>query len=127
MVYVHQVQPRMFAITPSTFGRRRVIEWQEPPPTQGSRAMFRAAIAQHVLAFQVRDTMLAHEHRTEDAVFDMPMSRHRLGRLLRGDLAMNLAETFALQTYIDSDLLIDLADRPTAANWKNVRPFGART
>lgn len=103
-------EPRSWAVPPSSFGRRLVADWQRPSPGKGSQARFHAAVVQHVLAYRVNDRRIAHEDTLEQATFDMPMNTQRLGRLLRGELALTLDETLAWCDYLDHDLL---ADDPT--------------
>lgn len=116
-------QPRTWAIPPSSFGRRHIADWRHPTPGKGADALLEAAVIQHVLAYRINDRRIAHGHTLDQAAFDMPMNAQRLGRLLRGELALTLDETIAWQHYLHHDNGLLNNDTAVRDNLNNVERF----
>ena len=107
------------------FGRVDVIDWIEPPPTKGARPRFEAAVQQHVMAARIRAKALRENMSLKQIDFDMPMDDQRLGRVLRGELAIRFAELLSWQRYLDPDASL-IADDVVRANLGRAHPWGTR-
>lgn len=118
-----RAEPRAWAVPPSSFGRRLVADWQRPNPGKGTEALFEAAVVQHVLAFRIYDRRVGRGHTLDQVAFDMPINTQRLGRLLRGELALTLDETLAWQHYLGRDEDLTAKDRVVRENLDHAAQF----
>lgn len=101
--------PRAFTDEPESFGRAQTIQWKRVGPLD-QEALLLAAQWQHTSAVRIRDRIRATKSNLKTYARDAGTSYDRLGKMLRGVIAMRL-EDIAVADILLGDIS-DFTDKP---------------